>query len=134
MRREHDNIFLADRRECDPMQYLVLHYLDESIFWDADGNEIPDPAFDEAISAWDEEMTSRGILVGGAAVRPVRDSTTLRVRQGEILLSDGPFAETKEQMAGYMVLECTGLDEAIEIAGRHPSAAIGTFEIRPVLA
>lgn len=116
------------------MRYLVIHYLDESIFWDADGNEIPDPAFDQAIVAWDEEMKARGVLVGGAAVRPVRDTTTLRVREGEVLLGDGPFAETKEQMAGYMVLECASLDEAIEAAAKHPSAGIGTFEVRPVLS
>jgi len=50
-----------------------------------------------------------------------------------VLLSDGPYAETKEQMAGYMVLECADLDEAIELAARHPSAALGTFEVRPIL-
>jgi hypothetical protein len=116
------------------MRYLVVHYLDESIFWDADGNEIADPAFDAAISAWDAEMRARGILVGGAAVRPVRDATTLRLRQGQVLLGDGPFAENKEKMAGFMELECADLDEAIEVSARHPSAAIGTFEIRPVLA
>ncbi|HEX9066863.1 MAG TPA: YciI family protein [Streptosporangiaceae bacterium] len=115
------------------MRYLVLHYLDESIFWDSDGNEIADPAFDQAVSAWDDEMMARGVLVGGGAVRPVRDSTTLRVRSGEVLLTDGPYAETKEQMAGYMVLECATLDEAIEAAARHPSAAVGTFEVRPFL-
>ncbi len=115
------------------MRYLVIHYLDESILWDEGGNEITDPAFDEAISAWDTEMLARGVLAGGAAVRPVRDSTTLRVRDGEVLLSDGPYAETKEQMAGDMVLECADLDEAIEVAARHPSAAVGTFEVRPVL-
>ena len=115
------------------MRYLVIHYLDESIFWDEDGRDITDPAFDEAVSAWDSEMLARGILAGGGAVRPVRDSTTLRVRDGEVLLSDGPYAETKEQMAGYMVLECANLDEAIEAAARHPSAAVGTFEVRPFL-
>ncbi len=115
------------------MRYLVMHYLDESILWDEEGKEVPDPPFDAAIAVWDEEMIARGILVGGTAVRPVRESTTLRVRGGEVLLGDGPFAETKEQMAGYMVLECASLDEAIEASARHPSAALGTFEIRPVL-
>ncbi|MGI9009219.1 MAG: YciI family protein [Streptosporangiaceae bacterium] len=115
------------------MRYLVIHYLDESIFWDEDGNEIPGPEFDATVEAWDKEMLARRILVGGGEVRPVRDSTTLRVRDGEVLLGDGPYAETKEQMAGYMVLECADLDEAIEVSARHPSASIGTFEVRPFL-
>ena len=115
------------------MRYLVIHYLDESILWDEQGHDITDPAFDEAVSAWDTEMLARGKLVGGGAVRPVRDSTTLRVRGGEVLLGDGPYAETKEQMAGYMVLECADLDEAIEVAARHPTASVGAFEVRPFL-
>jgi len=56
---------------------------------------------------------------------------TIRVRGGEPLISDGPFAETKEQIAGYSVLECASLDEAIEACSRHPTARIGTFELRP---
>ncbi len=75
----------------------------------------------------------RGILVGGGALQPVRETAMLRVRNGELLVSDGPFAETKEQMAGYSVLECADLDEAIEVSSRHPTAKIGTFELRPFL-
>ena len=55
----------------------------------------------------------------------------MRVRDGEVLLSDGPFAETKEQVAGFDVIECASMDEAIEIAARHPTAKVGTFELRP---
>jgi hypothetical protein len=115
------------------MRYLLIHYIDESIFWDENGQEIEDPEELQALEAWDNEMKSRGILVGGGALQPVRETTMLRVRGGEVLVSDGPFAETKEQMAGYSVLECADLDEAVEVASRHPTAKIGTFELRPFL-
>ncbi len=116
------------------MKYLLIHYIDESILrWDADGEPVADPEEDEAIDAWDTEMITRGILVGGGALRRARQTTTLRVRDGEVLVSDGPFAETKEQIAGYNVLQCADLDEAIEITSRHPTAKIGTFELRPLM-
>jgi hypothetical protein len=114
-----------------PVKFLLIHYIDESVLsWDADGNEAADPEEDQALRAWDAEMISRGILVGGGALRPARQTATLRVRDGELLVTDGPFTETKEQIAGYSVLECADLDEAIEVAARHPTAKIGTFELR----
>jgi hypothetical protein len=116
------------------VRYLLIHYIDESILsWGEDGHELPDPEEDKALEAWDEEMVSRGILVGGGALRPVRETRTLRVRHGELMVSDGPFAETKEQIAGYSVLECASIEEATEVSARHPAAKIGTFELRPFL-
>ena len=115
------------------MKFLLIHYIDESIFWDEAGQEIEDPEELQVLEAWDEEMKGRGILVGGGALQPVRETTMLRVRSGEVLVSDGPFAETKEQMAGYSILECADLDEAIDVSSRHPTAKIGTFELRPFL-
>lgn len=113
------------------MKYLLLHYIDESILsWGEGGHEVSDPEEDRALKAWDAEMIARGILVGGAVLRPARETATLRVRDGEFLVSDGPFAETKEQIAGYSVLECASRDEAIEVSSRHPTARIGTFELR----
>jgi hypothetical protein len=113
------------------MKYLLIHYIDESLLsWDED---VEDPQEVRAREAWDEEMTARGVLVGGGALRPVRETTTLRVRDDELLITDGPFAETKEQIAGYCVLECADLDEAIEVSSRHPTAKFGTFELRPFL-
>ncbi len=109
---------------------MLLHYIDESLEL---GSE-EEAAFDVALDAWDTEMLNRGVLVGGNRLRPVSESTTLRVRGGEVLVTDGPFAETKEQMAGYSVLECADLDEALEVCSRHPTAEIGTFELRPYLA
>jgi hypothetical protein len=81
---------------------------------------------------WSEEMRQRGVLRGGAGLRPPSDATTVRVRNGAVLLTDGPFAETKEQLAGFNLIQCADLDEAIEIASRHPAAGTGMIEIRPV--
>ena len=76
-------------------------------------------------------MEGRGVRLQGAPLRPVSDATTVRVRQDEVLISDGPFAETKEQIGGFDILECADLDEAIEVAAKHPVARIGTIEVRP---
>ena len=112
------------------MKYMLTHYIDESLELESEDAA----TFDAALQAWDTEMLNRGVLVGGARLRPVSDATTLRVRDGEVLVSDGPFAETKEQIAGYCVLECADLDDAIEVAAAHPTAKIGTFELRPFWA
>jgi hypothetical protein len=113
------------------MKYLLLHYIDESILtWGEGKHEVSDPAEEQALKAWDEEMIARGILVGGAVLRPTSETAVLRVRDGEFLVSDGPFAETKEQIAGYCVLECASRDEAVEVSLRHPTAQFGTFELR----
>jgi hypothetical protein len=115
------------------MRYLMIHCVDESTvdWWD---DNPADPNSDEearAVEAWDAEMKTRGILVGGGFLQPTSAATTITVRNGEVLVSDGPFAETKEQIAGFCVLECADLDEAIEVASRHPTALVGTFELRP---
>jgi hypothetical protein len=81
--------------------------------------------------AWVEEMDGRGVRLLGNQLRPVSDATTVRVRGGDRLVADGPFAETKEQIAGFDVIECADLDEAIEVASRHPMARYGTIEVRP---
>ena len=113
------------------MKYLLVHYVDESTVTWFDDHIVDDPQFDKDVEAWDTEMKRRGILVGGGGLRSARTATTLRVRGGEVLVSDGPFAETKEQMAGYSVLNCVDLHEAIDVSSQHPTAKIGTFELRP---
>ncbi|MEU6413109.1 YciI family protein [Microbispora sp. NPDC046933] len=105
------------------MKYVLLICGDESAAEHAD----------DGCGGWSEEMAERGVLRGGAGLRPPSDATTLRVREGEVLLSDGPFAETKEQLGGFCLIECADLDEAIEIAAAHPAAAYGTIEIRPLI-
>jgi hypothetical protein len=84
-----------------------------------------------ATEAWVGEMEGRGIRLEGSQLRPVSDATTVQVRGGEVMISDGPFAETKEQIAGYDIIDCADLDEAIEVASRHPVATFGKIEVRP---
>jgi hypothetical protein len=90
-----------------------------------------DPA-DDDIDDWGAEIDRRGVGRGGNRLRPPADATTVRVREGRLQVTDGPFAETKEWIAGFDVLECADLDEAIELAGKHPMARYGQIEIRPV--
>jgi hypothetical protein len=76
-------------------------------------------------------MDGRGVRLQGSRLRPVSEATTVRVRDEQVMVSDGPFAETKEQMGGYDLIECKDLDEAIEVASKHPVARFGSVEIRP---
>jgi hypothetical protein len=82
--------------------------------------------------AFGEEMGARGVLLTGERLKPAATATTVRVREGDVLTSDGPFAETKEQLAGFYLVECKDLDEAIEVASKIPGAAQGSVEVRPV--
>ncbi|GAA0910251.1 YciI family protein [Pseudonocardia zijingensis] len=108
------------------MQYMLL-------ICGYDGDEVaPEDRSDYTIEDWVAEMDGRGVRLVGDRLRPQADSTTVRVRGGEVLISDGPFAETKEQMYGFDLLECADLDEAIEVASKHPHARQGVLEIRPV--
>jgi hypothetical protein len=81
--------------------------------------------------AWMQEMDERGIRGLGSELRPIADATTIRVRAGEVAIADGPFAETKEVIAGFDVIDCADLDEAIEVAAKHPVASLGAIEVRP---
>jgi len=78
------------------------------------------------------EMGARGVLQGGERLRPTTTATTVRVRDGEVLTSDGPFTETKEQVGGYNILECADRATAVEVASRHPWAEVGTLELREI--
>ncbi|MFF3871669.1 YciI family protein [Streptomyces sp. NPDC001984] len=90
-------------------------------------------AVDPRFTSYIDEVRSRGIGRGGARLRPVSDATTVRVQGDEVLLSDGPFAESKEYVAGIDIVEVADLDEAISLASRHPAAlAGGSVEVRPV--
>jgi hypothetical protein len=112
------------------MKYLLLHCVDESRDRSQDA---PDHAeiVQRTLTSWIKEMEGRGLLLHGDHLRPVSDATTVRVRGEQVLVADGPFAETKEQIGGYDVIECPDLDEAIEVASKHPTAAFGTIEVRP---
>ena len=106
------------------MKYMLIHVIDPTAEHSTDGR----PAFD----SWLEEVLARGVSLHGDRLRGVDDATTVQVRDREVLISDGPFAETKEQIAGYDVIDCADLDEAIEIAAKHPTAWLGTIEVRPI--
>lgn len=86
----------------------------------------------EGCGGWTEEMTRRGALVDGAGLAPPAAARTVRVRRRELLITDGPFAESKEQVGGLCVIECSSLAEAVSIASAHPAAAYGSIEVRPI--
>jgi hypothetical protein len=92
-----------------------------------------DGSFVANCHAWVDEMRLRGALVATGGLRPPDDATTVRVRDDQVLLSDGPFAETKQLIAGFSLIECSDLDEALEVTAKHPAARYGTIEIRPLL-
>jgi hypothetical protein len=85
-----------------------------------------------AYTAFQDEMEARGVLLARERLRPTSSSTTVRVRDAGLVVADGPFAETKEQIAGFYVIECADLDEAVEVAAKVPAAQYGTVEVRPV--
>jgi hypothetical protein len=85
-----------------------------------------------AYEAAQAEMERHGSLIDRRRLRPTSNARTVRVRNGELVLTDGPFAETKEQIAGYFLVECSGLDEAIELAALIPAAEYSMVEVRPV--
>jgi hypothetical protein len=95
----------------------------------------PEPDTDKAdepdIDVWVADNDARGRRLDGDVLAPTSAATTVRVRNGELLVCDGPFAETKEVIVGYDVLECADLDEAIEVARAHPMARWGRLELRP---
>ncbi len=109
------------------MKYMLLVCVDG----------VPDPEADrevaEKMGPWLEEMDRRGVRLEGHQLQWIDTATSVRVRDGQIVLTDGPFAETKEYIAGYDVLACANLDEAIEVAAKHPLAKYGTIEVRPFM-
>ncbi len=109
------------------MKYMLLICADEAVKLTPE----EDAAMGPATESWVAEMDGRGVRLQGDRLRPVSDATTVRVRDEDVLVVDGPFAETKEQMAGFDILECKDLDEAIEVAAKHPVARFGAVELRP---
>jgi hypothetical protein len=94
----------------------------------------PDAAAEaEPVGPWVEEMDGRGVRLMGHVLRPVTEAASVRVRGGERIVTDGPFAETKELIAGFDVLECKDLAEAIDVAAKHPMAKLGRLELREMI-
>ncbi|MCL4762939.1 MAG: YciI family protein [Burkholderiales bacterium] len=105
------------------MKYACLVYLDETL-----RETVPD----RECKAFGDGLRARGCLLGGEALRPSHTATVVRVRNGGVALTDGPFAETKEQLAGFYLIDAADLNEAIQIAARIPPARVGSIEVRPV--
>jgi hypothetical protein len=113
------------------MKFLIL------VCWDAetmDAQSEPDPTDtpDEESFPWLDDLRERGIWVTGDQLAPPRRARSLRVRDGKAIVTDGPFAETKEAIGGFDILECGSVEEAVEIAAGHPVARTGTIEVRPL--
>ena len=112
------------------MKYTALVYFQESIINAMSEQQWYD--LNQQCVAGVERLTSQGHYVAGEALQPVDTATTVRVRDDEMLVSDGPFAETKEQLAGFYLLEARDLNEALDLASRIPPARFGSIEVRPV--
>jgi hypothetical protein len=113
------------------MKYLML------VCWNSekmDAQTEPDPneSPDEESFPWLDDLRARGIWVTGDQLAPPRRARSVRVRDGKAMVTDGPFAETKEAVGGFDILECGSLEEAVEIAAGHPVAQMGTIEVRPL--
>jgi hypothetical protein len=109
------------------VRYLLLISADE----DTAQERMAEGAFDR-FTEWMADLERRGVLELHAGLHPSETATTVRVRDGEVLLTDGPFMEGREQVGGFALIDCRDLDEAVEIAAGHPATAIGQVEIRPV--
>jgi hypothetical protein len=112
------------------MRYLLLIALDESA--GARDGEVEGAEITPEYATFMKDMAERGVLLGGERLRLTSDATTVRVRNGETITTDGPFAETKEQLAGYFLVDCKDLDDAIDVASRIPGAQNGSIEVRPI--
>lgn len=113
------------------MQYMLLIYGNESAYTEMSEEETAREY--QGYFDFDQTAETRGFSPQGKELQSVSTATTVRVREGKILTTDGPFAETKEQLGGYYLLNCHNLDEAIEMAAKIPGARHGSIEIRPVV-
>jgi hypothetical protein len=113
------------------MKYLCLIYDEEKRVGSMSKSE--SDAFMGEYSAFTEEVKKSGHYLGGEALQPVQTATTIRIRNGKMSTTDGPFAETKEQLGGFYLLEARDLNDAIQVASKIPSARLGCIEVRPVV-
>jgi hypothetical protein len=108
------------------MRYMFLIYDREAEFETRAGDLMP------GYMAFTEEVNKNGVMRAGDPLEPIATATTVRVRDGKTATTDGPFAETKEQLGGYYILDCKNLDEAIAYAAKIPTAQFGSIEVRPI--
>ena len=112
------------------MQVMALIY-DDGSRWDAFSADEREAVYAQ-YRAFTDEAGKAGVMVGGTELASTRDATTVRVRDGESLVTDGPYAEVKEALGGYFILECKSMDEAVEYAAKIPGAQHGAIEVRPI--
>jgi hypothetical protein len=113
------------------MRYLCLIYDDEKKLGDLSKSE--SDAFMNEYFAFTEGIRKSGHHLAGEALQPVQTATTVRVRNGKVSTTDGPFAETKEQLGGFYLIEARDLNDAIQVASKIPSARLGSIEVRPIM-
>jgi hypothetical protein len=113
------------------MRYMLLCY-DDMDAWEKAGDAALKAAMQEAVQLT-HELNAKGQYVSASPLHAVSTATSVRVRDGKRLVTDGPFAETREHLGGYYIIDVPDLDEAIRIAARHPGARVGTVEIRPIM-
>jgi len=112
------------------MKYLCLVYHEEAKI-----ETMPQGEYDaivEAVLEYREELRSSGHYIDSSPLQPVRSATTIRVRHGQVTITDGPFAETREQLGGYYIINATDLNDAIRVASKMPPARLGCIEVRPL--
>jgi hypothetical protein len=113
------------------MKFILL------VCWDTkrmDAQTEPDPNSkpDEGSFPWLDDLQTRGIWITGDQLAPPRRARSVRVRNGKVIVTDGPFVESKEAVGGFDIIECGSMEEAVEVAARHPVAGTGTVEVRPL--
>jgi hypothetical protein len=113
------------------MRYALLIYANEQDW--ASQSEEESQAVNQEYMAFTKDIIDRGLMKGGEALQPTSTATTVRVRNGETLTTDGPFAETKDQLGGFYLVDCKDLDEAIEVAAGIPDVRRGSIEVRPIM-
>jgi hypothetical protein len=110
------------------MKYMLFTYRDPSFQLDPEERA----AVPAAVAAWCEEMDDRGVRLEGHVLASLEESRTIRIRDGELTVEEGPVAEPTAHVAGFNILECAGLDEALELAAKNPGAKFGILELRPM--
>ena len=112
------------------MEYLILIYNDERNYGSATEAQLK--AMYQEYGAYTQDLIKAGVMKGGNELKPVATATTVRIRGGKVLTTDGPFAETKEQLGGYYLVDVPNLDEAVKWGSKCPGAKTGSIEVRPI--